>query len=78
MHLLAGLLFDRAWVVVDDTGNYVNQKKAPLMCQIKPRLSLERRTLTLTAPGMPNFVVDIDDGDGVSAPSGQVTVCGEW
>ena len=45
-----GLEFDRAWMVVDDTGAFVTQRELPRMCLIQP--TLKRYEMVLRAPGM--------------------------
>jgi uncharacterized protein YcbX len=45
-----GLEFDRAWMVVDETGGFVSQRELPRMALIQP--SLRTHDLLLRAPGM--------------------------
>jgi len=45
-----GLEFDRAWMVVDETGGFVSQRELPRMALIQPQL--RTRDLLLRAPGM--------------------------
>lgn len=47
----AGLAFDRRWVIVDQSGRFMTQRKYPRMALIQPGLSPE--SLALNAPGMP-------------------------
>ena len=45
-----GLMHDRGWMVVDETGEFVSQRELPRMVLIQP--SLEPDALVLQAPGM--------------------------
>eukprot|EP00951_Prasinocladus_malaysianus_P031337 scaffold299758_cov45-Prasinocladus_malaysianus.AAC.1 len=51
-----GLLYDRQWVVLDDNGNALTQKRAPAMARITPHLDLEQGLLTLSSMNMPDSV----------------------
>ena len=46
----AGLAWDRAWMVVDDEGEFVSQRELPRMALIQPSFRLGQ--LVLRAPGM--------------------------
>jgi uncharacterized protein len=45
-----GLEFDRAWMVVDEKGEFVTQRELPRMCLIQP--TLKHYEMVLRAPGM--------------------------
>ncbi len=45
-----GLEFDRAWMVVDEQGNYVTQRELPRMALIQPKM--RHADMVLRAPGM--------------------------
>jgi uncharacterized protein len=45
-----GLEFDRAWMVVDDSGEFVTQRELPRMSLIQP--TLKHYDMVLRAPGM--------------------------
>ena len=45
-----GLLYDRAWMVVDGAGEFVTQRELPRMALIQPAFKLDE--LVLRAPGM--------------------------
>ncbi len=45
-----GLLYDRAWMVVDGAGDFVTQRELPRMALIQPSFKLDQ--LVLRAPGM--------------------------
>lgn len=44
----AGLLYDRVWSILDDTGVVMTQKKYPLMVKIQPTVDIEQKLLTLS------------------------------
>ena len=52
----------RCWVILNKDGHLVSQRTSPTMAQIKPRLEYrdadESVILHLTAPGMPELVVE--------------------
>ena len=45
-----GLEFDRAWMVVDEHGDFVSQRELPRMALVKPKLGASE--VELRAPGM--------------------------
>jgi uncharacterized protein YcbX len=45
-----GLEFDRAWMVVDEQGEFLSQRELPRMALVQPQL--RHRDLLLRAPGM--------------------------
>jgi uncharacterized protein YcbX len=45
-----GLLYDRAWMVVDRNGDFVTQRELPRMALIQPAFKMDE--LVLRAPGM--------------------------
>ncbi|MBC7608813.1 MAG: MOSC N-terminal beta barrel domain-containing protein [Polaromonas sp.] len=46
----AGLEFDRAWMVVDERGEFLTQRELPRMALVKPQL--KHYEMVLRAPGM--------------------------
>ncbi len=58
-----GLEFDRAWMVVDATGEFVTQRELPRMALIKPQI--KHYEMVLRAPGMLALHIAID---AVEAP----------
>lgn len=46
-----GLLYDRMWMVVNEHGVYLSQKREPMLCQIQPHISLASNALHIKAPG---------------------------
>ena len=58
-----GLEFDRAWMVVDERGEFLTQRELPRMAQIVPQL--KHYEVVLRAPGMLALHVKLDE---VEAP----------
>lgn len=58
-----GLKFDRSFMVVDDNGNFVTQRKKPSMALIQTRIDIERGVLVITAPSMPILEVSLEEGN---------------
>ena len=58
-----GLEFDRAWMVVDGSGNFLSQRELPRMALIKPQL--KHYEMVLRAPGMLALHIALDQ---VEAP----------
>ncbi|MGH8821947.1 MAG: MOSC domain-containing protein [Rhodoferax sp.] len=53
-----GLEWDRAWMVVDDAGEFVTQRTLPRMALIRPQLKTDE--MVLRAPGMLALHVALD------------------
>lgn len=53
-----GLDLDRAWMVVDEDGEFVTQRELPRMALVKPQLKLHE--VVLRAPGMLALHLQID------------------
>ncbi len=53
-----GLEFDRAWMVVDQQGEFVTQRELPRMCLIQP--TLKQYEMVLRAPGMLALHIALD------------------
>lgn len=58
-----GLEWDRAWMVVDEQGEFVTQRELPRMALIQPAFKLDQ--LMLRAPGMLALHLSLD---GVESP----------
>ena len=58
MVIETGLEFDRAWMVVDPTGEFVTQRELPRMALIQP--TLKTTEMVLRAPGMLALHVALD------------------
>ncbi len=54
----AGLDLDRAWMVVDEAGEFVTQRELPRMALIRPQL--KQHEVVLRAPGMLALHLQID------------------
>jgi len=57
-----GLLYDRSWMLVDQTGEFMSQRAHPRMALISTRLSDE--LLTVSAPGMPDLPIPLRQENG--------------
>ncbi|XP_058827934.1 molybdenum cofactor sulfurase 3-like isoform X2 [Topomyia yanbarensis] len=55
-----GLKHDREFVIVDENGVVLTQKKLTEMCLICPKINLETNELTLSHPSLSNFVLDMN------------------
>ena len=53
-----GLEFDRAWMVVDQTGEFLSQRELPRMVLVQPRL--RQHDMVLRAPGMLALHIALD------------------
>ena len=53
-----GLEFDRAWMVVDSSGNFLSQRELPRMALIQPQL--KHFEMVLRAPGMLALHIALD------------------
>ena len=58
-----GLEFDRAWMVVDEKGDFLTQRELPRMALIEPQL--KHYEMVLRAPGMLALHIKLDE---VEAP----------
>jgi uncharacterized protein YcbX len=65
-----GLRHDRRWMLVDETGCFMSQRKFPHMALIRVRL--ERDGLVVDAPGMPSLEVPLQP------PAGRLLLAGVW
>ncbi|TPX33008.1 hypothetical protein SmJEL517_g03980 [Synchytrium microbalum] len=72
-----GLLYDRNWMLVDESGIAMSQKRVPRMCLIKPvRIDLLACMMVLEAPGMAQLKIYM--GESVEeAESVRARVCGD-
>ncbi|MBL0920335.1 MAG: MOSC N-terminal beta barrel domain-containing protein [Hydrogenophaga sp.] len=57
-----GLLYDRAWMVVDAQGEFVSQRELPRMALIQPTFKMGQ--LVLRAPGMLALHLQLDAVEG--------------
>ena len=56
-----GLEFDRAWMVVDESGEFITQREQPRMALVKPKLRTD--DIQLRAPGMLALHLRLDTAD---------------
>lgn len=61
-----GLDLDRAWMVVDDQGEFVTQREAPRLALVQPQFKRGGTELALRAPGMLALHLRVDT---VEAPT---------
>lgn len=54
-----GFRHDRNWMVVRDDGEFVTQREEPRLALVRP--SLSDSSVTLAAPGMPEFTLSHDE-----------------
>ena len=57
-----GLEFDRAWMVVDDKGEFLSQRELPRMALIQPQI--KHYEMVLRAPGMLALHIKLDEVEG--------------
>ncbi len=57
-----GLLQDRRWMLVDESGGFVSQRRHPKLALISPSLTPDR--LIVSAPGMPDLEVPLEGETG--------------
>ena len=62
-----GLLHDRRWMLVDEAGKFMSQRRHPRMALISPRINRDR--LFVGAPGMPDLEVPLE-----GEPEGRIDV----
>jgi uncharacterized protein YcbX len=73
-----GLRYDRKWMLIDENGVFLSQRSRPRMTLIRTRLT--DNELILSAPGMPDFAIDLDDTgfDQVTCTVWHDTGVGGW
>ncbi|CAB3976894.1 molybdenum cofactor sulfurase 3 isoform X2 [Paramuricea clavata] len=54
-----GLCYDREWLIVNESGSFISQKRQPRLCFIKPYIGLKENVLRLQAPEMPELVLPL-------------------
>ena len=69
--------WDREFALVDSSGTAMRLQTYPQMSQVRPMIALDTSFMTVTAPGMPNLLIDIhkrsdDDYDDTTV----IQVCG--
>ncbi|CAH1241418.1 MOCOS [Branchiostoma lanceolatum] len=74
-----GLMYDREWMVVNESGVCLSQKREPKLCLVRPAIYLTEGVLQLSAEGMKPLDVPLNAariGD-VEASMCQSKVCGD-
>jgi uncharacterized protein YcbX len=78
-----GLKYDRNWLLVDEFGTALNQKRVPKMCMIVPvKVDLVEGFMMLSAPGMSKLRIGLRQGLECDGGGGEVNrltarVCGD-
>ncbi|XP_063046924.1 molybdenum cofactor sulfurase isoform X2 [Engraulis encrasicolus] len=75
-----GLLYDRVWMVVNENGVCLSQKRESRLCQIQPQISLASNALRIRAPGMKSMSVPLGNWKELQASTQrtcQSKVCGD-
>lgn len=74
-------MYDRNWVIVNEAGAALTQKREPKLCMIRPRIDLIARKLILEYHGTESTVsMDLDDCDVPSVDKVQLNyakICGK-
>lgn len=77
----SGLLYDRFWVIVNEAGAALTQKREPKLCMIRPEIDLSTKKLILRYHGTQKAVaMEIDDDDFPpenSVPLNFTKICGK-
>ncbi|KAI5108127.1 molybdenum cofactor sulfurase [Silurus meridionalis] len=73
-----GLLYDRIWMVVNENGVCLSQKREPKLCLIHPRICLASKTLCLEASGMDPITLPLEmSKEKHATKTCQSKVCGD-
>ncbi|XP_026801265.3 molybdenum cofactor sulfurase isoform X2 [Pangasianodon hypophthalmus] len=73
-----GLLYDRIWMVVNENGICLSQKREPKLCLINPHICLTSKTLYLEASGMDPITLPLEISQEKDGPRPcQSKVCGD-
>ena len=76
-----GLLYDRKWMIVNESGLCLSLKQEPNLYNIRPRICLENKVLILECEDMNSLTLpldyDISDNPVVSTSICQSRVCGD-
>lgn len=74
-----GLLYDRGWMVVNENGVCLSQKREPRLCLIRPQVHLSSNKLLLQASGMDTISVPLENNTQMhtSYQVCQSKVCGD-
>ncbi|KAI4888314.1 hypothetical protein NFI96_017613 [Prochilodus magdalenae] len=73
-----GLLYDRTWMVVNENGVCLSQKREPKLCLIHPHICLGSNTLRLQASGMDTITLPLEASEeNLVLRKCQSKVCGD-
>ncbi|XP_066535339.1 molybdenum cofactor sulfurase [Hoplias malabaricus] len=73
-----GLLYDRTWMVVNENGVCLSQKRETKLCLIHPHICLASNILRLQAPGMETITLPLEaSGENHVLRKCQSKVCGD-
>lgn len=76
-----GLMYDREWMIVSESGVTLSQKREPRLCLLRPHIDLSRQTLSLDFPDMETFQLSLNSnetyGDTDVRMSCTSKVCGD-
>ncbi|XP_016368058.1 molybdenum cofactor sulfurase-like [Sinocyclocheilus rhinocerous] len=73
-----GLLYDRLWMVVNENGVCLSQKREPKLCLIRPVICLASNTLQLQVSGMEAVTVPLETSlTNSDLRTSQSKVCGD-
>ncbi|KAG1950608.1 molybdenum cofactor sulfurase [Pimephales promelas] len=73
-----GLLYDRLWMVVNENGVCLSQKREPKLCLIRPIICLASNTLQLQVSGMEAVTVPLETSlENSDLRTSQTKVCGD-
>jgi uncharacterized protein YcbX len=70
--LMSEYVYDRQWMVVDLSGNFLTQREIPKMACITPRLVGDK--LEVSAPGMAKLALPLGLSNAALSPTVQVSV----
>ena len=71
---LTGLLYDRAWALVDAHGRAVTQKSYPKLALVQPAINLQEGVMLVSAPGCSDVLVILLDD---KKKNGNISVCSD-
>lgn len=61
-----GLRYDRKWMLVDNAGKFLSQRRLPAMALVRTGIAGGR--LVVSAPGFPDLELDLDEAAGEELP----------
>lgn len=77
----SGLLYDRHWAIVNESGAALTQKREPKLCMIRPEIDLDKKKLILRYHGSQLMIcVEINNHDVPPENNSQIgftKICGK-